>query len=285
MKIYKIESGTFYCDGGAAFGVVPKRVWQKRYPCDEDNFCTMAMRCLLVDTGERLVLVDTGSGTKHLEKLKYYNVSDLVDFETELNTLGYSCDKITDVVQTHLHFDHCGGGTFFADAQKTEILPTFPNATFWVGKAQWDNYLNPNVREADSYFPENMLPLKERKQIRLIDSDFALCGEIDLRLFDGHSPGQIVPYIKFEKATVVFCGDVIPLATNIPIAWISAFDCYPVTAMDDKICLLTEAVEQQQILVFQHDAYTECCKVGEINGRIKATEFLKFEDLKNLINN
>ena len=284
MKIHKIEAGTFYCDGGAAFGVVPKRVWQKRYQCDADNFCKMAMRCLLVDTGQRLVLVDTGAGTKHLEQLKYYNISDVVDFETELNALGYSCGEVTDVVQTHLHFDHCGGGTYFSDKEKKEIYPVFPNATFWVGKAQWDNYLHPNPREADSYFPENMLPLMELNHIRLIDSNFTLCNEINLCLFDGHSPGQIVPYIESEKGTVVFCGDVIPLAANIPIAWVSAFDCYPVISMNDKIRLLTQAVEHNQILVFQHDAYTECCKVGDVNGRIKAVEFLNFCELQSIIN-
>ncbi|MCL1867770.1 MAG: MBL fold metallo-hydrolase [Paludibacter sp.] len=285
MKIHKIEAGTFYCDGGAVFGVVPKRVWQKRYPCNDDNFCKMAMRCLLIDTGKRLVLIDTGAGTKHLEQLKYYNISDLVDFETELAALGYCCADITDVVQTHLHFDHCGGGTYFTDKEKTEIRPTFPNATFWVGKKQWDNYLHPNVREADSYFYENMLPLMELQRIRLIDSDYTLCPEINLRLFDGHSRGQIVPYIKFGNVSLVFCGDVIPLAANIPVAWVSAFDCCPLTSMNDKIRLLEEAAKQQQILVFEHDAYVECCKVGEVNGRIKALEMLKIEELKFIINN
>ncbi|MCL2596609.1 MAG: MBL fold metallo-hydrolase [Paludibacter sp.] len=284
MKINIIDSGTFYCDGGAAFGVVPKRVWQKRYKCDDNNFCKMAMRCLLVDTGDRLVLVDTGAGTKHLEQLKYYNINNIIDFETELNTLGYSCDKITDVVQTHLHFDHCGGGTRFADAEKKEIHPVFSNATFWVGKSQWDNYLHPNPREASSYFMENMLPLMELNRIRLIDSDFAICDEIDLRLYDGHSPGQIVPYIKTKKGTVVFCGDVIPLVANIPIAWISAYDINPIIAMNDKIRLLNEAALQGQILVFQHDAYTECCKVADVNGRIKAIEIFDFKELQSIIN-
>jgi glyoxylase-like metal-dependent hydrolase (beta-lactamase superfamily II) len=283
MKINKIEAGNFYCDGGATFGVVPKRVWQKRYRCDANNFCKMTMRCLLVDTGERLVLIDTGAGTKHLEYLKYYNITELCDFEKELNKLGYSCTDVTDVVQTHLHFDHCGGGTRFANEEKTTIEPTFSNATFWVGRAQWDNYLQPNQREADSYFAENMLPLMELQRVRLIDSNFALCTEIELRLFDGHTCGQIVPYIKFGSATLVFCGDVIPLAANIPLAWVSAFDCYPVTSMAEKIRLLTEAAEKQQILVFEHDAYTECGKVSEINRRIKLTESFKIAEIKEFI--
>ncbi|MDR1652214.1 MAG: MBL fold metallo-hydrolase [Prevotellaceae bacterium] len=279
MKISKIEAGDFYCDGGAVFGVVPKRVWQKRYPCNDDNFCKMSMRCLLIDTGKRLVMVDTGAGTKHLEYLKYYNINKSCNFEEELNALGYSCDDLTDVVQTHLHFDHCGGGTYFADKARTVIKPTFPNATFWLSKAQWDNYLHPNVREADSFFPENMQPLMEMKRIRLIDSAFALCPEIELRLFDGHSRGQIAPYITYGDKTVVFCGDVIPLSANIPIAWVSAFDCYPVTSMIDKEQLLEEAAEHQQILVFQHDAYTECGKVSKINGRIKLTESFKISEI------
>jgi len=272
MKINKIEAGTFYCDGGAAFGVVPKRVWQKRYPCNEDNFCRMAMRCLLIEVGDKLVLIDTGTGTKQLEYLKYYNFSEIVDFEQALNALGYSCEQVTDVVQTHLHFDHCGGGTYYSDKEKKEIRLAFPNAAFWVGKRQWENFLNPNAREGDSFFPENMQLIADKGRLRLVEENTNLCPEIELRLFDGHTVGQIAPYIRYNGSTLVYVGDVIPLLANIPIAWISAYDCYPVTSMDDKIKILTEAAENAQTLVFEHDAYNECCTVQNINGKIRVKE-------------
>ena len=137
------------------FGVVPKRVWQKRYPCDENNSCLLAMRCLLIDTGSRKILIDNGTGDKQLDYLKYYGFKGVIDFDTELAKIGYTAADITDVVFTHLHFDHCGGATRY-NADKTEVELVFPNAVHWVGQKQWENFLNPNVREGDSYFPENM---------------------------------------------------------------------------------------------------------------------------------
>jgi glyoxylase-like metal-dependent hydrolase (beta-lactamase superfamily II) len=284
MRINKIEAGYFSVDGGAAFGVVPKRVWQKRYPCDKDNFCKMAMRCLLIETDNRLILVDTGTGTKQLEYLKYYNFGEIIDFETELNKLGYTCADVTDVVQTHLHFDHCGGGTYYADKGKTDIRPTFPNADFWVGKRQWQNFLNPNVREDDSYFPENMRAIEAWGKLKLIGNDTKLCDEVELRLFDGHTTGQIAVYINYYGKTILFVGDIIPFAANIPIAWLSAYDCYPVTSMEDKTRLLNEAAKKSQILVFQHDAYTECAIVANVNGRVKATQTLSLEEAVRIMN-
>jgi len=232
----------------------------------------MAMRSLLIETEENLILCDTGAGNKQLDYLKYYKFTAIVDFEQALNALGYTCADVTDVVQTHLHFDHCGGGTYFADKAKTDIRPTFPNAVFWVGQRQWENFLQPNVREQDSYFPENMLPIEHWGKLRLIDRDTSVCQGVDLRLFDGHSAGQIVVYAHFGNKTLVFAGDVIPLAANIPLAWVSAFDCYPVTSMKDKERLLTEAAEQGQIIVFEHDARVECCTVAEVNQRVKLAQ-------------
>ena len=271
MKLHKIEAGNFQVDGGAAFGVVPKRVWQKRYACNEDNFCRVTMRCLLVDTGEKRILIDTGCGDKQLEYLKYYDFVDVINFETELNKLGYSCNDITDVVYTHLHFDHCGGSTYYnVDKTKTEL--TFPNATHYVGEAQWNNFLKPNVRESDSYFPENILPIQGAGKLRLITENQWICPEVELRLFNGHTVGQLVSYIHTAEKTYVYVGDVIPTATNIPIAWISAYDIYPIAAMEEKKILLDEAVAKQQILIFEHDAYTECCTVKDMYGKHRVDE-------------
>lgn len=271
MKLYKIETGTFQVDGGAAFGVVPKRVWQKRYPCNNDNFVRLAMRCLLIETGDKLILIDSGTGDKQLEYLKYYDFVGVISFETELNKLGFSCSDITDVIYTHLHFDHCGGSTRY-NSDKTNIELTFPNATHWVGEAQWKNFLNPNIREGDSYFPENIQPIHDAGKLKLVTENQWLCPDVELRLFNGHTVGQLVSYIHSDEKTYVYVGDVIPIAACLPVAWISAYDTYPITAMEEKKALLDEAAEKKQILFFEHDAYTECCTVKEVYGKYRVDE-------------
>lgn len=271
MKLYKIETGTFQVDGGAAFGVVPKRVWQKRYPCNDENFVRLAMRCLLIETGDKLILIDSGTGDKQLEYLKYYDFVGVISFETELNKIGFSCSDITDVVYTHLHFDHCGGSTRY-NSDKTNIELTFPNATHWVGEAQWKNFLNPNIREGDSYFPENIQPIHDAGKLKLVTENQWLCPDVELRLFNGHTVGQLVSYIHSDEKTYVYVGDVIPIAACLPVAWISAYDTYPITAMEEKKALLDEAAEKKQILFFEHDAYTECCTVKEVYGKYRMEE-------------
>ncbi len=271
MKLYKIETGTFQVDGGAAFGVVPKRVWQKRYPCNDENFVRLAMRCLLIETGDKLILIDSGTGDKQLEYLKYYDFVGVISFETELNKLGFSCSDITDVIYTHLHFDHCGGSTRY-NSDKTNIELTFPNATHWVGEAQWKNFLNPNIREGDSYFPENIQPIHDAGKLKLVTENQWLCPDVELRLFNGHTVGQLVSYIHSDEKTYVYVGDVIPIAACLPVAWISAYDTYPITAMEEKKALLDEAAEKKQILFFEHDAYTECCTVKEVYGKYRVDE-------------
>ena len=271
MKLYKIETGTFQVDGGAAFRVVPKRVWQKRYPCNDENFVRLAMRCLLIETGDKLILIDSGTGDKQLEYLKYYDFVGVISFETELNKLGFSCSDITDVIYTHLHFDHCGGSTRY-NSDKTNIELTFPNATHWVGEAQWKNFLNPNIREGDSYFPENIQPIHDAGKLKLVTENQWLCPDVELRLFNGHTVGQLVSYIHSDEKTYVYVGDVIPIAACLPVAWISAYDTYPITAMEEKKALLDEAAEKKQILFFEHDAYTECCTVKEVYGKYRVDE-------------
>lgn len=280
MKIDKIEAGRFLADGGAMFGVVPKRVWQKRYPCNEDNFCTLYMRCLVVKTDNRLIIVDTGTGDKQLEYLKYYHFEGIVDFDVELKKLGYSVDEVTDVILTHLHFDHCGTCTIFNE-DKSDIIPTFPNAKYWVGKAQWENFLNPNVREGDSYFPENMLPVEKSGQLNLVSEDMFIAPNVELKLYNGHTAGQISPYFYLPNGkTLVFTGDVIPFLAALPIAWVSAYDTYPITSMEDKERMLSEAVAEEQILFFEHDAYNECCTVQKVNGKYRVKDSFNLSEIK-----
>jgi glyoxylase-like metal-dependent hydrolase (beta-lactamase superfamily II) len=281
MKLFKIETGTFHIDGGAAFGVVPKKVWQKRYPCDAENYCTITMRCLLIDTGEKRILIDAGTGDKQLEYLKYYGFEGVINFESELAKLGYNCFDITDVVFTHLHFDHCGGATKY-NGDKTEVELVFPNATHWVGETQWQNFQNPNVREGDSYFAENMMPILEAKKLKLVAENQFICPEVELRIYNGHTLGQLVSYINFESKTLVYVGDVIPLAANVPLAWISAYDIFPISAMAEKKILLDEAVEKNQILFFEHDNYTECCTVAANYKKHKVDKSMTFEEVLKL---
>jgi len=280
MKLFKIEAGTFHVDGGAAFGVVPKKVWQKRYPCDEDNYCLVHMRCLLIDTGEKRILIDTGTGDKQLQYLKYYGFEGVINFDIELAKIGYTCNDITDVIFTHLHFDHCGGATKFNhDGSVVEMV--FPQATHWVSETQWNNFLNPNVREGDSYFKENMMPIFEAGKLELVVQNQFICPEIEVRIFNGHTVGQLVSYINLGNKTLLYVGDVIPLAANIPIAWLSSYDIFPLAAMEDKKKLLDEAAEQNQILFFEHDAYTECCTVEAQYNKHKIAETILFDKILN----
>jgi glyoxylase-like metal-dependent hydrolase (beta-lactamase superfamily II) len=278
MKLFKIEAGTFHVDGGAAFGVVPKKVWQKRYPCDSDNYCKVHMRCLLIDTGKKLILIDTGTGDKQLDYLKYYGFEGVINFDSELEKLGYKASDVTDVIFTHLHFDHCGGATRYNE-DKTEISLVFPNATHWVGEAQWINFQKPNVREGDSYFPENMNPIFEAGKLQIVSQNQFICPELEVRIFNGHTVGQLVSYINLGKKTLLYVGDVIPLAANVPLSWISSYDIFPLSAMEDKKKLLDEATEKQQILFFEHDAYTECCTVVANYNKHKVDKVLKFEEI------
>ena len=279
MKLIKIEAGTFHVDGGAAFGVVPKKVWQKRYPCDKDNYCTLHMRCLLVDTGDRRILIDAGTGDKQLKYLAYYGFKGVIDFESELSKSGYQCSDITDVIFTHLHFDHCGGATRFgADGESVELV--FPNATHWVSQTQWDNFMHPNVRESDSYFTENMMPISTAGKLKLVTENQLVCPELEIRIFNGHTVGQLVSYINLGTKTLVYVGDVIPLAANVPLSWISSYDVFPLTAMEEKKVLLDEAADKEQILFFEHDAYTECCTVTANYKKHKIEKTFGLEEIE-----
>lgn len=274
MKIQLIDSGYFQADGGAMFGAIPKTAWSRRYPANEQNGCTLAMRSLLIimDCG-RTILVDNGVGNKQLDQLGYYHFSGLTDLGIELQKRGVCREEITDVVLTHLHFDHCGYTTRHEEGlppgHHSPLSLSFPNATHWVSRAQWENFLHPNALERDSYFPENMLPVANSGKLCLIDSDTELCPGVQLRLYNGHTPGQIVPYIDTPERTYVFAGDVIPLAASLSAAWISAYDTYPVCSYTEKLRMLEEAVCERQALIYCHDAYTRCSTVKKINDFFK----------------
>lgn len=207
MDIQLIDTGFFHADGGAMFGAIPKTAWSRRYPSDKQNGCILAMRSMLVRDGNgKIVLVDNGAGNKHLKQLSYYNFFDLVDLKDELQRRDVACEDVTDVILTHLHFDHCGYTTQKEEQTGGKHLfkMAFPNAIHWVSRAQWENFLHPNALEADSYLIENMQAVYDSGKLRLIENDTNLCPGIDLRLFDGHTPGQIAPYITTPERTYVF---------------------------------------------------------------------------------
>lgn len=270
MILDLFETGRFYADGGAMFGAIPKTAWSRRYPCDEYNGCLLAMRCALVRPGDgRVILVDTGCGDKQLPQLGYYRLSGLKSPEAELEARGVSCEQVTDVVFTHLHFDHCGAATA-CSGESGEVRPAFPNAVYWVGEAQWLNFMQPHPLEKDSYFAENMLPVSAAGKLRLVPEDTELCGGVRLRLYNGHTPGQLAVYIDRGTETVVFAGDVVPLAASVSPAWISAYDLSPLVSYAEKIRMLDEAVALEQRLVFCHDAYTVSARIRKVGGFYKA---------------
>lgn len=263
MKVEIIDTGYFHADGGAMFGAIPKTSWSRRYPSNEQNSCVLAMRSVLITTDcGRIILIDTGAGAgiQHLKQLSYYNFFNLVDLGEELEKRGIRREQVTDIVLTHLHFDHCGYTTDEAGNM------SFPNATHWVSRSQWDNLLHPNALEKDSYFREDLQTVADRGLLRLIDADIELCRNVNLRLFDGHTPGQIAPYIQTDEQTFVFAGDVIPLAASLSPEWISAYDTYPVTSYKEKLRMLEEAAAEDQVIIFCHDAYTPSCRVKKVKA-------------------
>ncbi|MCU4177026.1 MBL fold metallo-hydrolase [Carboxylicivirga sp. N1Y90] len=280
MKLYKIETGNFMCDGGALFGVIPKKMWENQYPVNEDNYCNMSLRCLLIDTGDRRILIDTGIGTNQSDKfLSRYFLNGDDNLRDSLKKVGYSFDDITDVLLTHLHFDHCGGCTHFD--KNGEVQLSFPNADYWVEKKQWENYLNPNMREGAVYFPENMMPVFESGKLRLIDKEGEWLPNIDIRIFDGHTVGNMVPIINTPHGKIAFVGDHIPIAACIQLLWIPAYDTNPIISIEDKVRFLNEAIEDDITLFFEHDMHIECCNLEQNMKGIKLKDSFTLESWKN----
>ncbi|MDR2910972.1 MAG: MBL fold metallo-hydrolase [Bacteroidales bacterium] len=269
MQIELIHTGFFYADGGAMFGAVPKKVWSRHYPSNKQNSCILSMTTLLIRTGERVILVDTGAGNKHLKQLSYYRFFNLTDLHYELFKRNIMPEQVSDVILTHLHFDHCGYLTLHK--QECEQLDVaFPNARHWISEQQWENFLSPNPLEKDSFFDENILPVKAKGLLHLVKHNCTLCEGVSLKLYNGHTLGQIVPYIGTKERTFVFAGDVIPLAASVSPKWISAYDNYPVTSYHEKILLLTEAEKEHQAVIYCHDAYTKCTTIKKVRDSYKS---------------
>jgi glyoxylase-like metal-dependent hydrolase (beta-lactamase superfamily II) len=279
MVLYPLNTGNLKLDGGAMFGVVPKIMWSKLYPCDDNNLCNWIMRCLLIVDGERKILIDTGIGTKQSEKFfsNYYLNGDS-DLDKSLALHGFTVDDITDVILTHLHFDHCGDAIRW-NSDKTDYIATFKNATYYIGRKQWDWATNPNNREKASFLKENILPIKEKGRLQLIDQDCELFPGISVRLFYGHTEGQVIPFINYNGKTVVFMADLLPSAAHIPLPYVMSYDTRPLITLEEKEKFLKEAAEKNFILFFEHDLYNECCTVMETEKGVRMKEAFSLVDL------
>ncbi len=262
MKIISIPTENFKLDGGAMFGVVPKVLWQKVYPADENNLCNWAMRCLLIDDGERRILIDSGIGYKQDQKfLKHYYLNGDDTLLKSLAKNGYAPEDITDVVHTHLHFDHCGG-TIKYD-KNNQLVPTFPNANLWVGKSHWETATNPNRREKASFLKENILPIQESGKLKLIEKEGELFPNFYIKFFNGHTDGQVVPHINYNGKWLVYGADVFPAAAHIPAPYIMSYDMCAIKTLEERNGFYKEAIEKNYTVFFEHDYYNECCSLKE----------------------
>ena len=274
MKLIPVSAGHFSCDGGALFGVIPKPLWNKVYPADEKNITQLTMRCLLVDMGEKKILIEAGVGNHYSEKVQKNNGHWNTDaLPRSLAKHGYSADEITDVLFTHLHWDHCNGAVLNENG-KLKLL--FPNATHWCSKKQWEHSKVSNLRERAAYYPEILNFLKEDGNMQLVDEACELFPGIKVRMYEGHTPGQMIPFIENNGKTIVYMSDFIPTAANVPILWIASYDLFPVTTMEEKEAFLKEAAENEFILFFEHDFYIESVTVelGERGFKVKDRDVL-----------
>jgi len=256
MKLHVIHSGFFKLDGGAMFGVVPKSLWQRTNPADENNLCSWAMRCMIIEDGDRLILIDNGIGDKQDENfLRHYYLHGELSLLSSIKKAGFSPDDITDMFLTHLHFDHCGGGIQFDSNQKLKL--TFPNAVYWSNSSHWDWAIKPNVREKASFLKENILPIQQSGQLKFIEGDSPF-PQFDILTVDGHTEKQMLPMIKYKDRTIVFVADLIPSIGHIPLSYVMGYDVRPLLTMKEKAEFLLEATEQNYILFFEHDPQNEC---------------------------
>ena len=259
MRLIPISAGTFHCDGGALFGVIPKKLWNKAYPANDDNFIPIASRCLFIETENHKILVETGIGNHYSEK--YFNNNGYKPgnyLEESLLQNSIKPDEITDVLLTHLHWDHCTGSVKNVDGH---YKLTFPNAKLWCSKSQWEHSFHSNLREKAAYHREVLDFMYQSGKLELLKSECEIFPNIEIRFFNGHTPGQIIPFIHTENKSVVYTADLIPTAANIPLLWIASYDLFPVKTMEEKGKFLEEAALKNHILFFEHDYFTECATV------------------------
>jgi len=281
MRIYPIQTGNFKLDGGAMFGVVPKSIWQKTNPADSNNMIEMGMRSLLIEDGNKLILIDTGMGNKQSDKFfgYYYQFGDF-SLDTALASHGFHRDDITDVFLTHLHFDHCGGSIQW-NKNQTGYEPAFKNAKFWSNQEHWNWATNPNPREKASFLEENILPIQESGQLNFIsENSFQQVG-FDVLKMDGHTEKQMLPKVFYQGKTIIFMADLLPTIGHIPLPYVMGYDTRPLLTIKEKEAFLSEAADNEYFLFLEHDAYSEICTVQHTNKGVRLKETHKFKDIFN----
>jgi glyoxylase-like metal-dependent hydrolase (beta-lactamase superfamily II) len=279
MKIHVLNTGFFKLDGGAMFGVVPKTLWQKTNPADENNMCSWAMRSLLIEDGNRLILIDAGIGEKFFAHYYMYGSDSL---HGNLAKLGFHANDITDVFLTHLHFDHCGGAINWNEA-KDAYRPAFPNATYWSTENHWKWATEPNPREKASFLAENILPIQESGQLKFIErtGDFTknVLPNMDVLFVDGHTESMMIPHIHYQGKTLVFMADLLPSTGHIPLPYVMGYDTRPLITMEEKKNFLTKASEENFVLFLEHDSVNECCNLIQTEKGVRLGEQFSFNEL------
>lgn len=283
MKLHAIETGNFKLDGGAMFGVVPKSLWNKQNPADDNNMCTWAMRCLLVEDGDRLTLIDTGIGDKQDEKFfGYYDLHNMQSLEQAIRKAGFGLDEVTDVFLTHLHFDHCGGA-IQRRKNGEGFEPTFRNAKYWSNKLHWEWATKPNAREKASFLKENILPIEESGQLHFIEPhdwirENALPG-MDVLFVNGHTEAQMLPILSYKGEKIAFMGDLLASSYHVPLPWIMGYDMRPLLTLSEKEKFLPWAQENNVKLFFEHDAKVEMASLEKTDRGIRVGEAIKLSEL------
>lgn len=278
MKIYPVEAGNFKLDGGAMFGVVPKSLWQRTNPADSNNMIDMAARCLLVEDGDRLILMDTGMGNKQSEKFfGYYYMDHKYDLDSSLKKLGFSRDDITDVFLTHLHFDHCGG-VIQKSGKGDYYEPAFAKARIHSNSSHWDWATHPNAREKASFLKENIQPIKESGQLNFVDEDAAGLP-FDLLYVDGHTEKQMIPHIKMGDKTFVYMADLLPTAGHVPLPYVMGYDTRPLLTLDEKKKFLDTAATEGYYLILEHDPNNEIITVKHTEKGVRHDRTFTFKEL------
>jgi glyoxylase-like metal-dependent hydrolase (beta-lactamase superfamily II) len=278
MQVYSIPTGFFKLDGGAMFGVVPKSLWSKVNPADENNLCSWALRCLLIEDGGKLILVDNGIGNKQDARfLSHYYLHGDDTLDKSLSAHGFHRDDITDVLLTHLHFDHCGGSIV---REGDRLVPAFKNAGYWSHSRHWKWATAPNDREKASFLKENILPIEASGRLRFVDekaaagdqpailSDVIIPG-LSVRMSYGHTDAMMLPQLTYKGRTLVFLADLLPSMGHIPLAWVMAYDMFPLTTLKEKKIFLEEAAAGGYVLFFEHDPVHECCLVENTDKGIR----------------
>lgn len=283
MKIHPLNTGNFKLDGGAMFGVVPKTLWQKTNPADENNMCNWAMRSMLIEDGNRLMIVDTGIGDKQNEKFfSHYYMNGNDDLELNLKKLGYSTHDITDVFLTHLHFDHCGGAIQW-NKDHTAFEPVFKNAIYWSNDQHWKWATEPNPREKASFLSENILPIHESGQLKFIERKDTITrnvfNQMDVLFVDGHTDSMMIPHVKYQGKTIAFMADLLPSVGHIPLAYVMGYDTRPLITMTEKEQFLQRAVDEEFVLFLEHDSVNECCTLQMTEKGVRLKDTFKFEEL------